>query len=60
MLSTANKLIGQQLAGYRLLELLGRGGMSLVFVAERVDQPQQQVASASVRHALYCSQGSYE
>jgi serine/threonine protein kinase len=44
MLSTAENLLGQQLAGYRLLELLGRGGMSLVFVAERVEQPQQQVA----------------
>jgi serine/threonine protein kinase len=44
MLSTATNLIGQQLAGYRLLEILGRGGMSLVFLAEQVDHPEQQVA----------------
>src|SRR5690348_3577187 len=40
----AEHLLGQQLAGYRLLEILGRGGMSLVFLAERLDNPQERVA----------------
>ena len=44
MLSKAENLVGQQLAGYRLLELLGRGGMSIVFLAERLDNPQERVA----------------
>ena len=37
-------LVGQQLAGYRLLDVLGRGGMSIVFLADRVDNPQERVA----------------
>ena len=40
----AENLLGQQLAGYRLLDILGRGGMSLVFLAERLDNPQERVA----------------
>src|SRR5438876_7116221 len=44
MLSKAEQLVGQQLAGYRLLEILGRGGMSIVFLAERLDNPQERVA----------------
>jgi serine/threonine protein kinase len=44
MLSKAENLVGQQLAGYRLLEILGRGGMSIVFLAERLDHPQERVA----------------
>ena len=37
-------MLGQQLAGYRLLDVLGRGGMSLVFLAEHLDNPQERVA----------------
>src|SRR5205807_2473683 len=44
MLSKAENLVGRQLAGYRLLEILGRGGMSIVFLAERLDNPQERVA----------------
>jgi serine/threonine-protein kinase len=44
MLSKAESLVGRQLAGYRLLEILGRGGMSIVFLAERLDHPQERVA----------------
>jgi serine/threonine protein kinase len=44
MLSKAENLVGQQLAGYRLLEILGRGGMSIVFLAEHLDHPQERVA----------------
>src|SRR5947209_4134774 len=44
MLSKAENLVGQQLAGYRLLDIFGRGGMSIVFLAERLDNPQERVA----------------
>src|SRR6266571_9143504 len=44
MLNKVENLVGQQLAGYRLLEILGRGGMSIVFLAERLDNPQGRVA----------------
>src|SRR5579859_1527356 len=40
----AENLLGQQIAGYRLLDILGRGGMSLVFLAELLDNPQERVA----------------
>ena len=38
------QLPGHILAGYQLLEVLGRGGMSIVFVAQRVESPQDKVA----------------
>lgn len=44
MPAKAEDLVGQQLAGYCLLEILGRGGMSLVFLAERLDAPHERVA----------------
>ena len=37
-------LVGRTIAGYRLLEMLGRGGMSMVFLAQRLDNPQARVA----------------
>jgi hypothetical protein len=44
MLSKAEHLVGKPLAGYRLLDIFGRGGMSIVFVAERLDNPKARVA----------------
>lgn len=40
----AEQLIGQTIAGYRVLQVLGRGGMSIVFLAQSLDKPQDQVA----------------
>ena len=40
----SENLVGRTIAGYRLLEMLGRGGMSLVFLAQRLDNPQDRVA----------------
>jgi serine/threonine protein kinase len=37
-------LIGRTIAGYRLLGPLGRGGMSIVFLAQPLDCPQNRVA----------------
>lgn len=44
MLTKAEHLIGQTIAGYLLLEVLGIGGMSIVFLAQSLDNPQDQVA----------------
>ncbi len=44
---------GRRVGPYRLVELLGRGGMGQVFLAERVDgQFEQQVALKVMREAL--------
>jgi serine/threonine protein kinase len=45
MLTRSEDLVGRSIAGYRLLEVLGRGGMSTVFLAQRLDHPQDQVAT---------------
>ena len=37
-------LPGRTIAGYHLLEVLGRGGMSMVFLAESVENPQDRAA----------------
>jgi len=44
MLTRSEDLVGRSIAGYRLLEVLGRGGMSTVFLAQRLDHPQDRVA----------------
>ncbi len=44
MLPRIENLVGRTIAGYRLLELLGRGGMSIVFLAQPLDRPQDRVA----------------
>jgi serine/threonine protein kinase/tetratricopeptide (TPR) repeat protein len=45
---------GQRVGPYRLVEVLGRGGMGQVFLAERVDgQFEQQVALKVMRGALH-------
>ena len=36
MLTKAEDMVGRTIAGYRLLKVLGRGGMSTVFLAERI------------------------
>ena len=46
-------LLGQQLDRYRILELLGRGGMGDVYLAERADQQfQQRVALKIIQRGL--------
>ncbi len=44
MFADAAALIGQTIAGYRLLRILGKGGMGAVFLGQRLDDPQAQVA----------------
>jgi serine/threonine protein kinase len=44
MLIRTEDLVGRTIAGYRLLEVLGRGGMSVVFLAQPLDKPQDRVA----------------
>jgi eukaryotic-like serine/threonine-protein kinase len=47
-------LIGTTLGGFRLVRLLGHGGMAAVFLGERVDADfQQQVAVKLLRRGLY-------
>lgn len=40
----AENLPGRVIAGYRLHEILGRGGMSIVFLARSLENPQDTVA----------------
>ena len=42
-------LVGRTIAGYRLLGPLGRGGMSIVFLAQPLDRPQDTVAIKVLR-----------
>ncbi len=44
MLTRSEDLPGRTIAGYRLLQVLGRGGMSIVFLAQRLDDPHDRVA----------------
>jgi len=45
--------IGRVIGAYRILRLLGKGGMGLVFLAERADgQYRKQVALKLIRHGL--------
>jgi serine/threonine protein kinase len=37
-------LLNQTIAGYDLVEVLGRGGMSIVFLAQRIENPRERVA----------------
>src|SRR5260370_12464451 len=45
MLRRTEDLPGGMIEGYRMLEVLGRGGRSIVFLAQRLDDPQDRVAS---------------
>jgi serine/threonine-protein kinase len=48
----AGALIGQRIGPYRVVELIGRGGMGEVYLAEREDQYRQRVALKVVRAGL--------
>jgi serine/threonine protein kinase len=44
MFADTASLIGQTIADYRLLRILGRGGMGAVFLGQRLDDAQEQAA----------------
>ncbi len=44
MFADASALIGQTIAGYRLLRILGKGGMGAVFLGQRLDDLQAEAA----------------
>ena len=46
---TTGRLLGQTIEHYRLLEVLGTGGTSTVFLAQDVDDPQVRVAIKVLR-----------
>ncbi len=45
---TAAPLIGQQIGSYRILRVLGQGGMGVVYIAEQ-DHPRREVALKVIR-----------
>src|SRR5579859_6093131 len=55
MITNAEDLVGRTIAGYRLLQVLGRGGMSAVFLAERWDPsswtPGEESKSSAQPHS---------
>lgn len=44
MFADTENLIGQTIAGYRLLRILGKGGMGAVFLGQSLDDSEAQVA----------------
>jgi serine/threonine protein kinase len=44
MLTNTEILLGRTIAGYRLLQLVGQGGMGAVFLGQDLDEPQIQAA----------------
>ena len=44
MLTSTEELPGQTVGGYRLSQVLGRGGMSVVFLGQSINDPHIQVA----------------
>lgn len=42
--SQGSQLAGREVAGYRLLHVLGAGGASEVYLAQRIDDPNMLVA----------------
>src|SRR5579863_7931139 len=44
MLTRMEDLVGRTIAGYRVLKVLGRGGMSVVFLAQPLNKPNDRVA----------------
>jgi tRNA A-37 threonylcarbamoyl transferase component Bud32 len=44
MLTNTEVLLGRTIAGYRLLQLVGQGGMGAVFLGQHIDEPKIQIA----------------
>jgi hypothetical protein len=44
MLAEADTLLGRELAGYRLTKVVGRGGMSTVYLGRRIDDDNAEAA----------------
>ena len=44
MITKAEELVGGTIGNYYLLKMLGKGGMSTVFLAQHVEDPQEKVA----------------
>lgn len=45
--------VGRELGGWRITDVLGQGGMAVVFVAERVDGPKQVAALKLLQRGLF-------
>jgi serine/threonine protein kinase len=49
MIASADTLLGQTIAGYRLVRMLGQGGMGTVFLGQRLDDTRALVAIKVLR-----------
>lgn len=45
--------VGRELGGWRITDVLGQGGMAVVFVAERIDGPTQVAALKLLQRGLF-------
>ena len=54
--ATSDRLVGGRVGPYRLLRLLGHGGMGSVYLAQREDDYRQEVAIKLVRRSLLSRQ----
>src|SRR5438105_15923427 len=59
MLTSTEELPGQTIGGYRLSQVLGRGGMSVVFLGQSINDPHIQVAVKGLKPSKAARNNSF-
>ncbi|MFL5655202.1 MAG: protein kinase domain-containing protein [Ktedonobacteraceae bacterium] len=60
MLTSTEELPGQIIGGYRLSQVLGRGGMSVVFLGQSINDPHIQVAVKVLKPSKAAGNNSFQ